>query len=44
LSAAIYTQTSDVEIELNGFLTYDREVEKMNFGQVCMAHLDLWEE
>lgn len=28
LSAAVYTQTTDVEIELNGFMTYDREVIK----------------
>lgn len=27
LSAAIYTQVSDVEGELNGLLTYDRQVE-----------------
>ncbi len=32
--AAIYTETTDVEIEINGFLTYDREVEKMDFDQV----------
>ena len=25
LSAAVYTQTSDVEIEVNGLMTYDRE-------------------
>lgn len=29
LAAAIYTQLSDVEDELNGLLTYDREIEKM---------------
>ncbi|MEO5581998.1 MAG: sugar-binding domain-containing protein, partial [Saprospiraceae bacterium] len=29
LSAAIYTQTTDVEIEVNGFMTYDRKVIKM---------------
>ena len=28
LSAAVYTQTTDVEIELNGFMTYDRAVIK----------------
>lgn len=28
LSAAIYTQTTDVEIELNGYLTYDRQIQK----------------
>jgi len=29
LSAAIYTQTTDVEHEVNGILTYDRAMEKM---------------
>jgi beta-galactosidase/beta-glucuronidase len=29
LSAAIYTQTTDVEIETNGLLTYDRKVVKL---------------
>jgi hypothetical protein len=41
LSAAIYTQTTDVEIEVNGFVTYDREVEKMDFKKVRMAHKEL---
>ncbi len=30
LSAAVYTQTTDVEIEVNGLMTYDRAVIKMN--------------
>jgi len=30
LSAAIYTQTTDVEIETNGLMTYDREVFKIS--------------
>ena len=34
LSAGIYTQITDVEHEVNGFFTYDRQVEKMDFGQV----------
>jgi beta-galactosidase/beta-glucuronidase len=29
VSAAVYTQTTDVEGELNGLLSYDREVEKL---------------
>lgn len=29
LSAAIYTQTTDVEIEVNGIMTYDRQVVKL---------------
>lgn len=38
LAAAIYTQTSDVEIEINGFLTYDRRVEKMDAQALRRAH------
>lgn len=34
LSVAIYTQTTDVEHEINGILTYDRMVEKMNFDKI----------
>lgn len=34
VSAAIYTQTSDVEHEINGLVTYDRQVEKMDFSKV----------
>ncbi|MDX1701459.1 MAG: FN3 associated domain-containing protein, partial [Melioribacteraceae bacterium] len=30
LSAAVYTQTSDVEVEVNGLMTYDRKVIKMD--------------
>ena len=29
-SAAVYTQTTDVEMEVNGFMTYDRKVIKMD--------------
>ena len=34
LSAAIYTQLSDVEDELNGLITYDRKVVKMDKNRV----------
>lgn len=34
LSAAIYTQTSDIEEEINGFFTYDREEEKLEAAVV----------
>lgn len=34
LSAAIYTQTTDVEGEVNGLMTYDREVVKLDSQQV----------
>ncbi|MBC9932272.1 glycoside hydrolase family 2 protein [Chitinophaga qingshengii] len=29
LSAAVYTQTTDVEVEINGLMTYDRKVQKV---------------
>jgi hypothetical protein len=38
LGGAIYTQTTDVEHEVNGFLTYDRKVEKMDFQRVKAAN------
>jgi hypothetical protein len=33
-SAAVYTQTTDVEGEVNGFMTYDRKVDKMDFKKI----------
>ena len=33
-SAAVYTQTTDVEGEINGLLTYDRKVIKMNEAKI----------
>lgn len=35
LSAAIYTQTADVETECNGLLTYDRRVAKISADQLA---------
>ena len=37
-AAAVYTQTTDVEIEVNGFYTYDRKVLKMNAERVREAN------
>jgi len=34
LSVAIYTQATDVEHEVNGVLTYDRKVEKMDIDRI----------
>ncbi|MDE6386637.1 MAG: glycoside hydrolase family 2 [Lachnospiraceae bacterium] len=34
LSAAIYTQVSDIETEINGVMTYDREVDKLHLDTV----------
>ncbi|MEV0347556.1 PA14 domain-containing protein [Nonomuraea sp. NPDC050680] len=38
LSAAIYTQTTDVETELNGLMTYDRAVTKPDVQRVSAAN------
>jgi beta-galactosidase/beta-glucuronidase len=43
LSAAIYTQTTDVEIEINGYLTYDRKAEKMDRETLREVHRELYE-
>lgn len=37
LSAAVYTEITDVEIELNGFLTYDRKVRKPDVERIRAA-------
>jgi hypothetical protein len=42
LSAAIYTQTIDVEIEVNGLLTYDREVIKIDPQVLAAANNRLY--
>ena len=38
LSAAIYTELTDVEYEINGYLTYDRAVMKMDWEKLKAAH------
>ena len=38
LSATIYTQTTDVETETNGLLTYDRKINKMGVENVSRAN------
>jgi hypothetical protein len=40
LSAAIYTQLTDVETECNGLLTYDRAVIKVDIEKVAAANRD----
>ena len=40
LAAAIYTQTTDVEIEVNGLMTYDREILKLDVEDALAFHLD----
>jgi beta-galactosidase/beta-glucuronidase len=41
LAAAVYTQTSDVEIEVNGLMTYDREMIKMDLERVTRANREI---
>ncbi|MFD2033873.1 glycoside hydrolase family 2 protein [Belliella marina] len=38
LSAAVYTQTTDVEIEINGLMTYDRKVIKFDIPVLKALH------
>ncbi len=42
LSAAVYTQTTDVEGETNGFMTYDRAVDKMPVNKLHDANVRLY--
>jgi hypothetical protein len=43
LSAAVYTQTTDVEREVNGLMTYDREIIKMDADQLKTMHKRLYQ-
>ena len=38
LAAAIYTQTSDVEGEVNGLMTYDRKMLKVDMAKLAKLH------
>ena len=40
-SAAVYTQTTDCEVELNGLMTYDREVVKLNEERIRKINLKI---
>jgi hypothetical protein len=44
LSAAVYTQTTDVEVEVNGLMTYDRKITKMPESFLKALHQKLYEE
>lgn len=44
LSAAVYTQTTDVEGEVNGLLTYDREVVKIPVETLQQIHAPLFKK
>ena len=41
MAAAIYTQTTDVEGEVNGFVTYDRKVVKMDKSKVNAINTEI---
>jgi len=40
-SAAVYTQTTDVEIEVNGLMTYDRKVVKLDADRVTKINREI---
>ena len=42
LSAAVYTQTTDVEVETNGLMTYDRKVIKFDEAKMKALHAILY--
>jgi len=42
LSAAVYTQTTDVEIEVNGLMTYDRALIKMDAEHITAANRKMY--
>ncbi|MDT5032340.1 MAG: hypothetical protein QOC94_2511 [Actinoplanes sp.] len=41
LSGSVYTEPTDVEEELNGFFTYDRQVTKMDLARVRAVNLSV---
>ena len=43
LAAAVYTQTTDVEIEVNGLMTYDRQITKLDPDWLADLHRPLYE-
>lgn len=44
LSAAIYTQTTDVEIEVNGLMTYDRKITKIPVDRLAKINKAVYGE
>jgi Glycosyl hydrolases family 2, TIM barrel domain/Glycosyl hydrolases family 2/Glycosyl hydrolases family 2, sugar binding domain len=42
MSAAVYTQTTDVETEVNGLMTYDRQIVKPDIDRIAAAHRKLF--
>jgi beta-galactosidase/beta-glucuronidase len=44
LCAAVYTQTTDVETEVNGFMTYDRAMIKADTEKITAANKSLYQQ
>ncbi len=44
LCGAVYTEITDVEIEVNGFLTYDRRIAKCDFAKIKLINEKLINE
>lgn len=44
LAAAIYTQTTDVEVEVNGLMSYDRKVIKFDVTKLKEIHSSLYSQ
>ncbi len=40
-SAAVYTQTTDVEMEINGLMTYDRKVIKLDEARIAKVNREI---
>jgi hypothetical protein len=40
-SAAVYTQTTDVEIEVNGLMTYDRKIIKLDEAKIRKVNREI---
>ena len=44
IAAGVYTQTTDVEVEINGLLTYDRKVQKITAEELAALQRELLPE
>ena len=44
IAAGVYTQTTDVEGEINGLMTYDRKVIKIPAEELAQLHRCLFED
>ncbi|MET0299175.1 MAG: sugar-binding domain-containing protein, partial [Flavitalea sp.] len=44
MSAAVYTQTTDVEVETNGLMSYDRKVIKIPVAALKQIHAQLYQQ